>query len=227
MNWKKIDLTAGDMGNLLGKKTEVDKAEGRQESRGADKSGGRREENGTDKNRCHRKRNDTNENEANEKEPNEDGRETLQDCERPYRMEKDIQRDTIELCGNSGAEKPSEGSPFLVAQDDAVREQQKDLLYEVLGPVFFGEKQACSAAELEQLFGARYGIDVQNDFYEGDEHYEEYLEAQQAIAEGMSIYGGWIGFADGALAELAEQIWEKMERKNGGRFRRINTMLEE
>ena len=40
---------------------------------------------------------------------------------------------------------------------------------------------------------------------EGDEHYEEYLEAQQAIAEGMSIYGGEIAFDDSVLAELAEQ----------------------
>ncbi len=121
----------------------------------------------------------------------------------------------------------AEGSAFLVAQDEAVREQQKELLYEMLGPVFFGEKQADSEPELEQLFGDRYGIDVKHDFYEGDDHYEEYLEAQQAIAEGMSIYGGRIGFSDNALAELAEQLWESMEKKNGGRFRRINTMLEE
>lgn len=120
-----------------------------------------------------------------------------------------------------------EGSLFLVARDEATREQQKELLYEVLGPVFFGEKQAGSETELEQFFRRRYGIDIKNDFYEGDEHYEEYIEAQQAIAEGMSIYGGRIGFADNALAELAEQIWESMEKRNGGQFRRINTMLEE
>jgi hypothetical protein len=43
----------------------------------------------------------------------------------------------------------------------------------------------------------------------------------------MSIYSGEISFADSALAELAEQLWKDMERKNGGHFRRINTMLEE
>lgn len=119
------------------------------------------------------------------------------------------------------------GSSYLLAQDETEREAQKELLYEVLGPVFFGQKQAESEAELEQLFDRRYGVDVQNDFIEGDEHYEEFKEAQEAIAEGMSIYGGEIIFADSALAELAEQIWQDMERRNGGRFRRINTMLEE
>jgi hypothetical protein len=119
------------------------------------------------------------------------------------------------------------GSSYLLAQDETEREAQKELLYEVLGPVFFGQKQAQSEAELEQLFDEHYGIDVHSDFIEGDEHYEEYCEAQQAIAEGMSIYSGEISFADSALAELAEQLWKDMERKNGGHFRRINTMLEE
>ena len=77
------------------------------------------------------------------------------------------------------------------------------------------------------MFQEKYGIDVQHDFVEGDEHYDEYLEAQQAIAEGMSIYGGEIGFGDSTLAELAEHVWAWMEEKDRNGFRRINTMLEE
>ena len=53
------------------------------------------------------------------------------------------------------------------------------------------------------------------------------LEAQQAIAEGMSIYGGEIAFDDSVLAELAERVWDIMEEKDRKGFRRINTMLEE
>ena len=117
-------------------------------------------------------------------------------------------------------------SCFLLARDDQTVTRQKDLLYEVLGPVFFGKKEAESEEELAAFFREQYGIDVQNDFYEGDEHYDEYLEAQQAIAEGMSIYGGEIVFEDETLAEFAEQIWEDMEEEGKG-FRRINTMLEE
>lgn len=118
-------------------------------------------------------------------------------------------------------------SSYLIAREDIESERQKELLYQALGPVFFGRKQAGSEAELEQLFSRKYGIDVHNDFYEGDEHYEEYREASQAIAEGMSIYGGEIEFEDDALANLADRIWRDMERENCGRFRRINTMLEE
>ncbi len=119
---------------------------------------------------------------------------------------------------------PSSG--YLLAKDDRMVQRQKELLYEVLGPVFFGEKEAESEEELAAFFREQYGIDVRNDFYEGDEHYEEYREAQQAIAEGLSIYGGRISFGNETLADLAEQIWEDMEEDGGG-FRRINTMLEE
>lgn len=118
-------------------------------------------------------------------------------------------------------------STFLIARGERTEEQQKELLYRLLGPVFFGEKQAENLYELVDLFRERYGIDVRGDFCEGDEHYEEYLEAQQAIAEGMSIYGGAIAFEDCVLAELAEQVWERMEEEESVRFRRINTMLEE
>lgn len=120
-----------------------------------------------------------------------------------------------------------QGSPYLIACDEQERERRKEWLYEILGPVFFGEKEAADAEELRQLFQEKYGIDVQHDFVEGDEHYDEYLEAQQAIAEGMSIYGGEISFGDSTLAELAERVWACMEEKDRSGFRRINTMLEE
>lgn len=120
-----------------------------------------------------------------------------------------------------------QSSPYLIACDEEEQERRKEFLYEVLGPVFFGEKEAANTEELKRLFQKKYGIDVQNDFVEGDEHYEEYLEAQQAIAEGMSIYGGEICFGDSTLAELAEQVWAWMEEKDRSGFRRINTMLEE
>ena len=129
-----------------------------------------------------------------------------------------------------GAKKPGkqeQGSPYLIACDEQERERRKEWLYEILGPVFFGEKEAADAEELKQMFQEKYGIDVQHDFVEGDEHYDEYLEAQQAIAEGMSIYGGEIGFGDSTLAELAEHVWAWMEEKDRNGFRRINTMLEE
>lgn len=118
-------------------------------------------------------------------------------------------------------------SSYLIACDEKERERQKELLCRVMEPVFFGQKAAANDAELAELFRSRYGIDVRRDFYEGDEHYEEYLEAQQAIAEGMSIYGGEIAFDDSVLAELAECVWKVMEEKDRQSFRRINTMLEE
>ena len=118
-------------------------------------------------------------------------------------------------------------SSYLIACDEKERERQKELLCRVMEPVFFGQKAAMNDTELEELFRSRYGIDVRRDFYEGDEHYEEYLEAQQAIAEGMSIYGGEIAFDDSVLADLAERVWKVMEEKDRQGFRRINTMLEE
>lgn len=118
-------------------------------------------------------------------------------------------------------------SRFLIAGYDSDRQRQMELLYEILGPVFFGEKRAETEQELEQYFRQNYSIDVKHDFYEGDEHYDEYLEAQQAIAEGMSIYGGSIAFEDSALAKLADRIWRDMEKQENGGFRRINTALEE
>lgn len=118
-------------------------------------------------------------------------------------------------------------SSYLIACGDAERERQKELLYEVLGPVFFGKKEAADTGGLAKLFQSWYGIDVEKDFYEGDAHYEEYIEAQQAIAEGMAIYGGEIAFSDSVLAELAESLWKSLEEKDSGGFRRINTMLEE
>lgn len=123
------------------------------------------------------------------------------------------------------AQAPS--SRFLLAKDEQTAEKQKELLYEVLGPVFFGKKEAESEEELAAFFRDQYGIDVQNDFYDGDEHYEEYVEARQAISEGMAIYGGSIAFGEGTLADLAEQVWEDLEKEETKGFRRINTMLEE
>ena len=118
-------------------------------------------------------------------------------------------------------------SRFLIARDESDRQRQMEVLCEVLGPVFFGEKRAETEQELEQYFIQNYSIDVKHDFYEGDEHYDEYIEAQQAIAEGMSIYGGSIAFEDSALAKLADRIWQDMEDREDGGFRRINTALEE
>ncbi len=118
-------------------------------------------------------------------------------------------------------------SSFLIARTEQMEQRQKDLLYEVLGPVFFGKQEAVDQKELVRLFRMKYGIDVEHDFCEGDAHYEEYQEAAQAIAEGMSIYGGAILFEDSVLAELAEQVWDDMERLDKSRFRKINTMLEE
>lgn len=118
-------------------------------------------------------------------------------------------------------------SDYLIARDEQEEERQKEILYRVLGPVFFGEKGAGNWKELADLFRSLYGIDVEHDFLEGDEHYEEYQEARQAIAEGMNIYSGSIVFEDSVLAEYAEILWEDMEQEEKGRFRRINTMLEE
>lgn len=118
-------------------------------------------------------------------------------------------------------------SSYLIARDEQQEEKRKELLYRVLGPVFFGKKEAESWQELRELFQRRYGIDVDSDFFEGDEHYEEYVEAQQAIAEGMAIYSGSISFDEETLAEYAEQLWDDLEQMDQKRFRRINTMLEE
>lgn len=128
---------------------------------------------------------------------------------------------------NTKEEQQDHSSRYLIARDELQEERRKELLYRVLGPVFFGKKEADSWQELAELFRCRYGIDVEHDFFEGDEHYEEYLEAKQAIAEGMSIYSGSIAFDDSIMAEYAERLWEDMEQMEQGRFRRINTMLEE
>lgn len=122
---------------------------------------------------------------------------------------------------------PLPASSYLIARDETAEEQRRRLLCDVLGPVFFGERAAGTYEELDALFAKRYGIDVRSDFCEGDEHYEEYQEAHQAIAEGLAIYGGAISFGDGALARLAEQIWQSVEEQEKGHFKRINTMLEE
>lgn len=125
-----------------------------------------------------------------------------------------------------GGGEPVKSSTYLIAREESEVERQKQLLYEVLGPVFFGRQEARDPQGLAVLFRTRYGIDV-GDFYDGDEHYEEYQEACQAIAEGMSVYSGEIPFDDGALAVLAEHLWETLESQDKPRFRRINTMLEE
>lgn len=140
-------------------------------------------------------------------------------------------RREAEMAGESrdraAVESSGKSSTYLLAREESQVERQKQLLYEVLGPVFFGKEEARDAAGLAALFRLRYGIDVGEDFYDGDEHYEEYQEARQAIAEGMSIYSGEIPFDDNALADLAERLWERMESGDRTRFRRINTMLEE
>lgn len=124
-------------------------------------------------------------------------------------------------------EPPARSSAYLIAREESEVERQKQLLYEVLGPLFFGREEARDVPGLARLFRTRYGIDVGRDFYDGDEHYEEYQEACQAIAEGMSIYSGEIPFDDSALASLAERLWETLESQDKACFRRINTMLEE
>lgn len=139
---------------------------------------------------------------------------------------KTYEKNTYETdCRSEWESKPV--SEYLIACRENTEEEQKELLYRILGPVFFGEKAARTDEELIRLFQEKYGIDVRNDFFEGNDHYEEYVEAQNAIAEGCSIYGGAIAFEEGALAELAEQVWDKMESRKENGFRRINTMLEE
>ena len=120
-----------------------------------------------------------------------------------------------------------QGSDYLIAQTAQTEECRKELLYEVLGPLFFGRRKAGNEEELAAFFIHRYGIDVHGDFCEGDEHYEDYLEAQQAIAEGLVVYGGRIAFDENSLAELAEKLWSSMEQIEKSGFRRINTLLEE
>ena len=127
----------------------------------------------------------------------------------------------------SEKEPDGRGSGYLIARSGQGKKDQKDLFYELLAPVFFGEKEAETESELADFFSRQYGIDVYGDFCEGDAHYEEYREARQALAEGMAVYGGRIDFDENALAELAEKIWTEMEQKTEGGFRRINTLLEE
>ena len=38
-----------------------------------------------------------------------------------------------------------QGSPYMIACDEQERERRKEWLYEILGPVFFGEKEAADA----------------------------------------------------------------------------------
>jgi hypothetical protein len=140
-------------------------------------------------------------------------------------MDKKDEWKKIELHGEDLREAHS--SNYLIARDEKEEERRKELLYQVLGPVFFGKKEAESWQELITLFQRCYGIDVEHDFYEGDDHYEEYLEARQAIADGMGIYSGSIAFEENTLAEYAEKLWDNMEKIEKGKFRRINTMLEE
>ena len=129
--------------------------------------------------------------------------------------------------GHHSAESPPDsGSFYLIALGDP-EAFQKDLLYKILGPVFFGRKQAENTAELAALFLKEYGIDLTGVFFEGDEHYEEYQEACQALAEGMSIYRGSISFDNCILADLADTVWGTMEKEGKQHFRRINTLLEE
>lgn len=127
------------------------------------------------------------------------------------------------------SEEPStgSGSGYLIARRAQTEKAQKELLYELLGPVFFGRKEADNEAELADFFVQQYGIDVHGDFCEGDEHYEDYLEAQQALSEGLTVYGGKIAFDENLMAELAERLWSSMEEKEKSGFRRINTLLEE
>ena len=122
---------------------------------------------------------------------------------------------------------PETGSGYLIAGDGRIEDLKKEVLYQLLGPVFFGDTVFHSEKELIHFFKEQYGIDVQKDFYEGDAHYEEYAEAKEAIAEGMMVYGGHISFQETALAELAEQIWNRLEKEGETGFRRINTLLEE
>ncbi len=117
-------------------------------------------------------------------------------------------------------------SSYLIAQVPS-EDIQKEILFRILGPVFFGQEQASDSDELAELFRDRYGINVDGDFIEGDEHYDEYIEAQQALAEGMHIYSGSIPFESCVLAELADVIWAGMEQTEKDGFRRINTLLEE
>lgn len=48
-------------------------------------------------------------------------------------------------------------SSYLIACDETERERQKELLYKVMGPVFFGQKAAENDSELAELFRSRYG----------------------------------------------------------------------
>lgn len=138
----------------------------------------------------------------------------------------DMQDDKVWKKRNSAkkAVSPS-GSGYLIARGKS-EEWQKELLYETLAPVFFGRKEAETEDELAEFFTQQYGIDVHGDFCEGDEHYEDYREAQQALSEGLAVYGGRIAFDENSLAELAEKLWSGMEQDKK-EFRRINTLLEE
>lgn len=147
--------------------------------------------------------------------------------EQEWKRLKLYEREDGEKVDKEGTGGEEHSSKYLIARDELQEERRKELLYRILGPVFFGKKEAESWQELVELFRRRYGIDVEHDFFEGDEHYEEYMEARQAIAEGMSIYSGSIAFEDSILAEYAERLWEDLEQMDKGRFRRINTMLEE
>ena len=87
-----------------------------------------------------------------------------------------------------------QGSPYLIACDEQERERRKEWLYEILGPVFFGEKEAADAEELRQLFQEKYGIDVQHDFVEGNEHLRrrDQLRGQhagRACRAGLGMHG--------------------------------------
>ena len=43
----------------------------------------------------------------------------------------------------------------------------------------------------------------------------------------MVVYEGSIEFDENVLAELAEQLWDRMEQQRKSSFRKINTLLEE
>ena len=102
----------------------------------------------------------------------------------------------------------SSSSSFVLARKGELTEKQKNALVNYIIKNFLGEKilePGASEEEFKEAYKEYYYYDIEED----DEDNGELNAARQALADGKSIYAGWVNFegAGNDYADIFEDIW--------------------
>ena len=121
----------------------------------------------------------------------------------------------------------SSSSSYIIAREEILSNEQKDKIIAFVEKQMLGRLIAKNKEELDKYFLENYYLDVNNENYKNNYHYDEYEKALNAINKGLCVYSDWVSFeCENFGADLLTSLWKELEALKDNKFVGIDTSLD-